>query len=73
MYSHLISAYEAMSTDEQHSARQVAKQMRLFVCGSSACPSSIMRNWESITGHRLLERYGTTETGMVLSNPLKVN
>ena len=26
--------------------------------------------WKSITGHDLLERYGMTEIGMALSNPL---
>lgn len=30
-----------------------------------------MQEWEAITGHRLLERYGMTEFVMALSNPLK--
>ena len=29
--------------------------------GSSALPRPVMHQWESITGHRLLERYGMTE------------
>jgi malonyl-CoA/methylmalonyl-CoA synthetase len=44
---------------------------RLMVSGSSPLPSPLFQRWEEITGHRLLERYGMTETGMVLSNPLK--
>jgi acyl-CoA synthetase (AMP-forming)/AMP-acid ligase II len=31
---------------------------------------SILKQWEAISGHILLERYGMTETGMILSNPL---
>ena len=29
-----------------------------------------MKSWQSLTGHFLLERYGMTEIGMALSNPL---
>ena len=43
---------------------------RLMVSGSAALPQPILHRWEEITGHRLLERYGMTETGMVLTNPL---
>jgi acyl-coenzyme A synthetase/AMP-(fatty) acid ligase len=42
-----------------------------MVSGSSPLPSPLFERWEEITGHKLLERYGLTETGMVLSNPLK--
>lgn len=31
------------------------------MCGSSALPEPVMQEWETITGHRLLERYGMTE------------
>lgn len=31
------------------------------MCGSSDLPLPIMQQWETITGHRLLERYGMTE------------
>lgn len=41
-----------------------------MMCGSASLPISIFDTWEQITGHRLLERYGMSETGMTLSNPL---
>ncbi len=44
---------------------------RLMVSGSAALPVSVLEKWKEITGHTLLERYGMTETGMVLSNPYK--
>ncbi len=28
-------------------------------------------SWKAVTGHELLERYGMTEIGMALTNPLK--
>ncbi|XP_076470595.1 malonate--CoA ligase ACSF3, mitochondrial-like isoform X2 [Babylonia areolata] len=46
------------------------ERIRLMVSGSSALPQPVMEKWESITGHRLLERYGMTEIGMALTNPL---
>jgi malonyl-CoA/methylmalonyl-CoA synthetase len=44
--------------------------MRLMVSGSAALPASIHERWHQLTGHHLLERYGMTEIGMALSNPL---
>jgi malonyl-CoA/methylmalonyl-CoA synthetase len=40
------------------------------VSGSAALPVQVLGRWESITGQRLLERYGMTEIGMALTNPL---
>jgi len=45
--------------------------MRLMVSGSAALPVSTLERWREISGHTLLERYGMTETGMILSNPLE--
>ena len=41
-----------------------------MVSGSDALPVDTFERWEEISGHRLLERYGMTEIGMALSNPL---
>lgn len=43
---------------------------RLMVSGSAALPVPVLEKWKNITGHTLLERYGMTEIGMALSNPL---
>jgi malonyl-CoA/methylmalonyl-CoA synthetase len=42
-----------------------------MVSGSAALPVSILQRWKEISGHTLLERYGMTEIGMALSNPLR--
>jgi malonyl-CoA/methylmalonyl-CoA synthetase len=41
-----------------------------MVSGSAALPVSLFEKWQTISGHTLLERYGMTEIGMALSNPL---
>ncbi|KAH9624929.1 hypothetical protein KSS87_008378, partial [Heliosperma pusillum] len=71
MYTRLIQGYEAMEPDVQVVSASSASKLRLMMCGSSALPYPVMQQWETITGHRLLERYGMTEFVMALSNPLQ--
>ncbi len=49
--------------------RAVTANMRLFVSGSAPLLAETHRQWEAATGHRILERYGMTETNMIASNP----
>lgn len=46
-----------------------AKNMRLFISGSAPLLVDTHEKWEERTGHRILERYGMTETNMSTSNP----
>ncbi|XP_031092797.1 malonate--CoA ligase [Ipomoea triloba] len=71
MYTRLIQGYEAMDTELQTASASAARHLRLMMCGSSALPLPVMQQWETITGHRLLERYGMTEFVMAISNPLR--
>ncbi|KAK7294210.1 hypothetical protein RJT34_17097 [Clitoria ternatea] len=71
IYSRLIQGYHAMDPELQAASASAARNLRLMMCGSSALPLPVMQEWEAITGHRLLERYGMTEFVMALSNPLK--
>lgn len=71
MYTRLIQGYEAMDPELQAASASAASKLRLMMCGSSALPYPVMQQWETITGHRLLERYGMTEFVMAISNPLK--
>ncbi len=50
--------------------RDVAAHMRLFVSGSAPLLEETFYEFEERTGHRILERYGMTETNMNTSNPL---
>jgi len=49
--------------------REVAGGMRLFVSGSAPLLEATFAAFEAKTGHRILERYGMTEAGMICSNP----
>ena len=45
--------------------------LRLLVSGSAALPAGVFTRWRELTGQALLERYGMTEIGMALANPLR--
>lgn len=51
--------------------REACSNMRLFVSGSAPLLAETHVEFERRTGHRILERYGMTETGMLTSNPLE--
>ncbi|CAF1336230.1 unnamed protein product [Adineta steineri] len=74
IYSKLIQDYESKLASRPQTREFVREQcsqmIRLMMCGSAALPESIHRRWYEITGHSLLERYGMTECGMALTNPL---
>ena len=70
VYRRLIEAWESADPETRKAWSEGADSCRLMVSGSAALPVSTLERWEEITGHRLLERYGMTEIGMALSNPL---
>ncbi|UWQ81326.1 malonyl-CoA synthase [Leisingera sp. S132] len=49
--------------------KERAANMRLFISGSAPLLVDTHEQWEARTGHRILERYGMTETNMSTSNP----
>ncbi len=70
VYVKLIRAWEDAPAELQERMSAGCKNMRLMVSGSAALPARVLEKWKQISGHVLLERYGTTEIGMALSNPL---
>jgi len=70
IYTKLIAAWDAASPERREQFRTGCARMRLMVSGSAALPGSTLLRWKEISGHTLLERYGMTEIGMALSNPL---
>jgi malonyl-CoA/methylmalonyl-CoA synthetase len=62
MYHRLLAEQDVSSYDLSH--------MRLFTSGSDRLPDEVFQAFQRTFGHTLLERYGMTETGMNLSNPL---
>ena len=68
-----------MATDHiNHNARliknkglnsKVTQNLRIFISGSAPLLEETFLDFNSITGHKILERYGMTETNMCTSNP----
>lgn len=50
--------------------RKDCTNMRLFISGSAPLAVETFSAFEAHTGHRILERYGMSEAGMIASNPL---
>ncbi|ACK66168.1 AMP-dependent synthetase and ligase [Rippkaea orientalis PCC 8801] len=70
IYVKLITAWETLPPEQQKALSKACSQLRLMVSGSAALPLQVLKKWQDISGHFLLERYGMTEIGMALSNPL---
>jgi malonyl-CoA/methylmalonyl-CoA synthetase len=70
VYGRLIAVYDGADEARRERMSAGCRRMRLMVSGSAALPVQTLERWRQISGHVLLERYGMTEIGMALSNPL---
>ena len=71
MYAKLITHWKGLTLQEREVLGRGCAQLRLMVSGSAALPVHAFAEWEEITDQVLLERYGMTEIGMAISNPLQ--
>jgi malonyl-CoA/methylmalonyl-CoA synthetase len=71
IYVRLLAAWDEAPPETRTRWSDGAARLRLTVSGSAALPVSVLERWRAATGHVLLERYGMTEVGMALSNPLE--
>ena len=55
--------------EEKRFNREITKNLRVFISGSAPLLSETFFEFEKRTGHRILERYGMTETNMNTTNP----
>ncbi len=60
--------YTRLLNDDRFT-KELTAHMRLFVSGSAPLLAETHVQFEQRTGHRILERYGMTETNMNTSNP----
>lgn len=51
-------------------SKKACKNLRLFISGSAPLTETVFKEFEERSGHKILERYGMSETGMITSNPL---
>ena len=54
---------------DEEAARRIGRAARLFVSGSAPLAPAVFSEFERRFGHRILERYGMSETLMLLGNP----
>jgi malonyl-CoA/methylmalonyl-CoA synthetase len=65
-----VPTYYTRLLAEPGFSAQSCRTVRLFISGSAPLLADTFAEFERRTGHRILERYGMTETGMNTSNPL---
>ncbi|MEH6516861.1 MAG: malonyl-CoA synthase [Halioglobus sp.] len=65
-----VPTYYTRLLSEERFSRESCDTIRLFVSGSAPLLAETFGDFESRTGHAILERYGMTETSMNTSNPL---
>jgi malonyl-CoA/methylmalonyl-CoA synthetase len=71
IYHQLADAWERQDPSTRERWSKGARGLRLMVSGSAALPARMWNRWREITGQALLERYGMTEIGMAISNPMR--
>lgn len=72
IYAKLVQHAETqLSAADRADLRACLQRMRAMFSGSAALPVSLLNQFEALSGHVLLERYGMTELGMALGNPLR--
>ncbi len=70
MYKKLLEAFDAADADARARWARNASSLRLATSGSAALPVTLAERWRSLAGRVPLERFGMTEIGVGLSNPL---
>ena len=65
-----FSLIEKLERTEEVEIFNGFKKLRLMMSGSAALAPEIHKKWETLTGQKILERYGMTEVGMALSNKI---
>ena len=70
IYAKLAQSAEELPAAARSELREKLSRLRVMISGSAALPVSLLNQFEALSGHVLLERYGMTELGMALGNPL---
>lgn len=70
MYAKLLAAFDSADSATRARWTAHAAALRLATSGSAALPVSLAEKWKAITSRIPLERFGMTEIGVGISNPL---
>jgi malonyl-CoA/methylmalonyl-CoA synthetase len=64
-----VPTYYTRLLSEPKFGHELCRSMRLFISGSAPLLAETHKQFEDRTGHVILERYGMSETVMLVSNP----
>jgi malonyl-CoA/methylmalonyl-CoA synthetase len=64
-----VPTYYTRLLEDARLDRERARGIRVFICGSAPLLPATFEEFARRTGHRILERYGMSEAGMITSNP----
>lgn len=64
-----VPTFYSRMLQSERLTRESVKHIRLFISGSAPLSPEVHGEFETRSGHAILERYGMTETGMNTSNP----
>ncbi|MFO0677604.1 MAG: AMP-binding protein [Polyangiaceae bacterium] len=70
MYAKLFAAFDAAPEGTRERWTANARRLRLATSGSAALPVTLAKRWSDLTGVIPLERFGMTEVGVGMTNPL---
>jgi malonyl-CoA/methylmalonyl-CoA synthetase len=70
MYAKLFQCFDAADESARTRWTEHAKSLRLATSGSAALPVPLAERWQALTGVIPLERFGMTEIGVGITNPL---
>jgi malonyl-CoA/methylmalonyl-CoA synthetase len=70
MYQKLVEAFDGADAASRDRWAKGARALRLATSGSAALPVTLASRWKEIAGAVPLERFGMTEIGVGMSNPL---
>ena len=72
MYQKLFEAFDAADAATRPRRSEAARALRLATSGSAALPVTLAERWRAVTGAIPLERFGMTEIGVGMTNPLAI-
>ncbi|MGE3671466.1 MAG: AMP-binding protein [Polyangiaceae bacterium] len=70
MHKKLLDALDAAPAADQARWREHARGLRLITSGSAALPTTVGSRWQELCGSYPLERFGMTEIGVGMTNPV---
>jgi malonyl-CoA/methylmalonyl-CoA synthetase len=70
MHKKLFDALDAADPETRARWKKHATGLRLVTSGSAALPATVGERWRALSGHYPLERFGMTEIGVGMTNPI---